>query len=72
MDDWRWTWWLENLSRILEVDYAEDLHTIHNDYSLAPERVKIGNVQILIPIPNNKTDEVVHCETFFNYIKASV
>ena len=36
LDDW------EHLSCILEVDveYPEDLHNLHNDYHLAPERVK--------------------------------
>ena len=35
-----------HLSCILEVDleYPEQLHNLHNDYPLAPERVKIGNV----------------------------
>ena len=38
-DDWKY------LSYILDVDleYPEDLHNLHNDYSLAPERVKMGN-----------------------------
>ena len=38
LDDWKY------LSCILKADleYPEDLHDLHNDYSLAPERVKIG------------------------------
>ena len=38
LDDWK------HLSCILEVDleYPEDLHNLQNDYTLAPERVKIG------------------------------
>ena len=37
LDDWKL------LSCILEVDieHPEDLHNLHNDYPLAPERVKI-------------------------------
>ena len=37
LDDW------EHLSSILEVDleYAGQLHNLHNDYPLAPECVKI-------------------------------
>ena len=37
LDDWK------HLSCILEVDleYPLDLHDLHNDYSLAPERVKL-------------------------------
>ena len=56
LDDWK------HLSCILEVylDYPEDLHSIHNDYLLAHERVKIGNVEKLIPNLNSKTNYVVH------------
>ena len=40
LDDWK------HLSCFLDVDleYPEDLHDIHNDYPLASERVKIGNI----------------------------
>ena len=40
LDDWK------HLSCFLEVDldYPEDLHNLHNDYPLTPERVKIGNI----------------------------
>ena len=55
LDDWK------HLSCILEVDleYQENLH---NDYPLAPECAKIGNVEKLIPNLNNKTNYVVHYE----------
>ena len=55
LDDW------EHLSCILEVDleYPEQLHNLDNDYPLAQERVKIGNVGKLIP-NLNKTSYVVH------------
>ena len=51
LDDWK------HLSCILEdhLEYAEQLHNLHNDYPLAPEHVKIGNVEKLIPNLNNKT-----------------
>ena len=54
LDDWK------HLSCILEVDleYPEDLHDIHNDYPLAPECVKIGNVEKLISNLKNKTNYV--------------
>ena len=63
LDDWK------HLSCILEVDldYPEDLHNPHNDYPPVPERVKIGNVEKLIPILNNKTNYVVHYENFKLY-----
>ena len=45
IDDWK------HLSCILVVDleYPEDLHNLHNDYPLALKRVKIGSVEKLIP-----------------------
>ena len=49
------------------IEYPEDLHGFHNDYSLAPERIKIRNVDKLIPNPNNKTCCVVHYENFKLY-----
>ena len=37
----------KHLSCIVEVDLEnpEDLHNLHNDYPLPPERVKMGNVE---------------------------
>ena len=69
MDDRWWTWWLENLSCFLEVDleYPEDLHDLHNDYTLAPERVTIRNIEKLIPNLNNKTNYVVYYENLKLY-----
>ena len=50
-----------HLSCILEVDldYPKDLYNLQNDYPLAPEHVKIGNGEKLIPNLNNKTNYVV-------------
>ena len=64
LDDWK------HLSCcFLEVDleYPEDLHDLHNDYPLAPERIKIKNVEKLIPNLNNKTNYVVHYENLKLY-----
>ena len=63
LDNWK------HLSCILEVDleYPEDLHDLHNDYRLATEHVKIGNVEKLIPNLNNKTNCVVHYENLKLY-----
>ena len=46
----------ENKPCILEVDleYPEHLHDLHNDYPLAPERVKVNKVEKLIPNLNGK------------------
>ena len=58
LDDWK------HLSCFLEVDleYPEDVHNLHNDYPPAPERIRIKNVEKLIPNMNNKTNYVVHYE----------
>ena len=63
LDDWK------HLSYYLEVDleYPEDLHYLHNDYPLAPEGVKIGNIEKLIQNLNNKTNYVEHYENFKLY-----
>ena len=63
LDDWK------HLSCFLEVDleYPEDLHDLHNDYPLVPERVKIENIDKLIPNLNNKTNYVVHFENLKLY-----
>ena len=69
MDNRWWTWWLETSEFFLEVDleYPKDLHNLHNDYPLAPERIKIRNVEKLIPNLNNKTNYVVHYENLKLY-----
>ena len=63
LNDWK------HLSCFLEVDleYPEQLHDIHNDYPLAPERVKIGDVEKLIPNLNIKSNYVVHYENLKLY-----
>ena len=63
LDDWK------HVSCFLEVDleYPEDIHDLHNDYPLAPERVKIENIEKLIPNLNNKTNYVVHYENLKLY-----
>ena len=63
LDNWK------HLSCFLEVDleYPEDLHDLHNDYPLATECVRIGNVEKLIPNLNNKTNYVVHYENLKLY-----
>jgi hypothetical protein len=54
---------------ILEVDldYPKELHNLHNDYPLAPERLMINGVEKLVPNLRNKTKYVVHHETLKVY-----
>ena len=54
---------LNKMPCILEVDleYLENLHDLHNDYPLCPERVKCKNgVEKLIPNLRNKKKYVLH------------
>lgn len=62
--DWR------EYSCFLEVDleYPRELHDLHNDYSLAPESVKINGVEKLIPNLNDKTNYVIHHENHKLYL----
>ena len=54
---------------ILEVDleYPKELHDLHNDYPLAPESLKVNNVEKLIPNLNDKKKYVVHYENLKLY-----
>lgn len=52
---------------ILEVSlgYLKDLHELHNDYLLAPERITVSKVEKLIL--NNKAKYVIHYENLKTY-----
>ena len=56
---------------ILEVDleYPRDLHDLHNDYPLAPERLKIGGVEKLIPNLWDKEKYIIHHENLKLYLE---
>ena len=58
-----------NYPCILEVDleYPEESHDAHNDYPLAPERIKINKVNKLIPSLWNKKKYVFHYENLNMY-----
>ena len=60
----------KNHSCILEVDleYPEELHDLHNDYPLAPERLKVNGVEKLIPNPYDKEKYIVHHENLKLYL----
>ena len=52
----------ENHPCILEVDleYPKELHDLHNNFPLAPEQMKVDEVDKLIPNLGNKTNYVLH------------
>ncbi len=56
---------------ILEVDlkYPKELHDLHNEYPLAPERLLIDKVEKLVPKLNDKTKYVLHHEDLKMYLK---
>ena len=59
----------KNIPCILEVDleYPKELHDLHNDFPLAPERLTIGNVEKLIPNFWDKKKYIVHHENLKLY-----
>ena len=59
----------KNIPCILEVDleYPKELHDLHNDYLLAPERLKIANVEKLIPNLFDKKKYIVHHHSLKQY-----
>ena len=62
----------ESYPCILEVDldYPKELHDLHNDYPLAPERIMCkNNVEKLIPNLRNKEKYVLHYENLKQYMK---
>ena len=60
----------EKHSCILEVDleYPKSLHDLHNDYPLAPEKIKVNKVDKLIPNLWNKKKYVIHYENLTQYL----
>ena len=60
---------------ILEVDliYPENLHDLHNDYPLCPERVKCENgVEKLIPNLRNKEKYVIHYKNLIQCLQQGI
>ena len=64
----------KNIPCILEVDleYPKELHDLHNDFPLAPERLKIGNVEKLIPNLFGKEKYIVLHENLTLYEELGV
>ena len=58
-----------DIPSILEVDleYPIELHDLHNEYPLAPEKLMIGKVEKLVSNLQNKTNYVIHHTTLKLY-----
>jgi len=56
---------------ILEVDleYPKELHNLHNDLPLAPERVVVNKVEKLIPTLSDKKNYVLHESNLKQYLE---
>ncbi len=55
----------------LEVDlkYPKELHDLHNEYPLAPERLLVNKVEKLVPNLSDKTKYVLHHEDLKMYLE---
>ena len=51
----------------VDLEYPKHLHDLHNDYPLAPDKMKVNKVQKLIPNLKNKKEYVVHYKTLKLY-----
>jgi hypothetical protein len=69
MDDNELEKWSEH-SCTLEADleYPDDLHDLHNEYPLAPERITVNRTEKLIPNLNNKEKYVLHHTNLKQYL----
>ena len=58
---------------VVDLEYPENLHDLHNDYPFCPERVECKNgVQKLIPNLRNKTKYVIHYKNLIQCLKAGL
>ena len=53
----------------MDLEYPRELHDPHIDYPLAPERLKINNVEKLIPNLWDKESYVVHYKNLKLYLE---
>ena len=53
----------------MDLEYPEELHDLHNEYPLASEKIKVGNVEKLIPNLQNKEKYVLHHKNLKQYLE---
>jgi len=68
---WRQLSGQEGKGCILEVDlvYPKEVHNLHNDFPLAPERVVVYKVEKLIPTLGDKKNYVLHYGNLKQYLE---
>ena len=68
LENWR------NYSCIQKVDleYPRSLHDPHNDYPLAPQKVKVNRVEKLIPNLGDKERYILHYENLKQYLSLGI
>ena len=58
---------------VVDLEYPENLHDLHNDYPFCPERLKCKNgVEKLFPNLRNKTKYVIHYKNLIQCLKAGL
>ena len=69
LDEWEWL--PEDTGCIMEVDleYPDELHDLHNEYPLAPERLTINGTEKLTPNLRNKEKYVLHHRSLCLYLR---
>ncbi len=53
----------------VDLEYPKELHDLHSEYPLAPERLLIGKVEKLVPNLNDKTKYTLHHENLKLYLR---
>jgi len=71
LENWREISSQEGRGCILEVDleYPKELHDLHNDYPLAPERIVVNKVEKLTPTLRKKDKYVLHHRNVKQYLE---
>ena len=71
LENWREISSQEGCGCILEVhlEYPKELHNLHNDYPLAPERIVVNKVEKLIRTLRKKSKYVHHQRNFKQYLE---
>jgi len=71
LENWREISFQEGRGCILEVDleYPKELHNLHNDYPLAPERIVVNKVEKLLPNLWDKNKYVLHHRNLKQYLE---